>query len=731
MRLRFFASILLVCALLTVARGPVLAGEPAWSAPARAEAAQQRGEARVEAELLIHPDREERLEAGVWFRLAPGWHLYWRNPGESGLPTQLRFHSSAGDSVDREAAFRWPAPALFEEAEGTISTYGYADEVMISAYLPTPEPGGRIAVEADLLVCKDECIPARFELSRAVDGGEANAAAHRALFAKAEARLPRPAAAAGLDIRVDALALSDGPGAEPGRPFRAQLGLECDGCELSAAHFFPYGSDALEVAPPVEALSQVGPGQFSLPIHGEVWTDGDRELAGVLVLEQADGSETAIEVALPFVATPAVPPAAIPPPPPPAFLAWIEALALALLGGLILNLMPCVLPVLAIKACSVAEMAERSRRELLGHGLAYTAGVLLSMLALGTVVLVLRGAGSAVGWGFQFQEPLFVAVVASVVVAFALNLFGVYEIELGTGALGNLGSDAHGWQRSLFEGLLAVVLATPCSAPFLGTAVGFAFASSGPAILSIFLAIGLGLAAPYLAISTIPGLARFLPRPGAWMLQLRVGLGFALLATTLWLLWVVGRSAGSDAIIALATFLLVLAFALWVFGLLQHSERVGVRRMAACGVLIFALAGLDTVSLEPKPSGAQSTDEQGKSWARPFDPAAIQSALVRGKPVFVYFTADWCITCKVNEQGVLRDEGIRERMRQLEYQVFRGDWTQRDERVRQELARFGRAGVPLYVVYDPNQPTDPKVLPELLSVGLLDEALIAAAGSLP
>ncbi|GAG15138.1 unnamed protein product, partial [marine sediment metagenome] len=243
------------------------------------------------------------------------------------------------------------------------------------------------------------------------------------------------------------------------------------------------------------------------------------------------------------------------------------AFGLALLGGLILNLMPCVLPVLAIKVFHVAELAHRSRREVISHGAAYTVGVVASMLALAAVVVGLRSAGTAVGWGFQFQEPLFIAAMATLLVVFALNLFGVFEVTFQPGA--GLAAEATGLKRSFFEGLLAVILATPCTAPFLGTAVGFAFASSGPVIFAMFAAIGLGLAAPYAAITLVPAWGRLIPRPGAWMLQVRRALGFSLVATVVWLLWVLGRSVGVDVQAVVLGYLVAIAFLAWLFGVLQ------------------------------------------------------------------------------------------------------------------------------------------------------------------
>ncbi|MDH4016146.1 MAG: thioredoxin family protein, partial [Actinomycetota bacterium] len=410
------------------------------------------------------------------------------------------------------------------------------------------------------------------------------------------------------------------------------------------------------------------------------------------------------------------------------------AIALALVGGLILNLMPCVLPVLAIKVFSVAELAERDRAEVVRNGLAYTAGILASMGALAAVVLGLRAAGTAVGWGFQFQSPAFIAFVALVLVAFALNLFGTWEIRWTGGALADVGRESTGLERSFFEGLLAVVLSTPCSAPFLGTAVGFAFAGPAMGVVAIFMAIGLGLAAPFLIVTLVPGAAAFVPRSGAWMIQLRRALGFALLATVVWLLWIVGQTGGVGGMTALVATLLAFSFGLWVFGALQQTGHSALTGFAAMAVVAVALAGLNVIGFSPESRSAEGgaeahtgkTEVDDGGW-RAFDPGAIEAALAAGQPVFVAFSADWCITCKVNERMVLARDDVQSELDRHGFVRFKADWTERDEGIRLELARHGRAGVPMYLVYDPSAPDAPTVLSEILSTGDVVEALQAAA----
>ena len=408
-------------------------------------------------------------------------------------------------------------------------------------------------------------------------------------------------------------------------------------------------------------------------------------------------------------------------------LAW--ALVLGLLGGLILNLMPCVLPVLAIKVFGIADLARAERSHVVKHGVAYLAGVLASMAVLAGVVVALRAAGTAVGWGFQLQDPAFLAVICTVLVIFAMNLFGVFEITLqpsGPGPSSQAGPAKPA--RSFFEGTLAVVLATPCTAPFLGTAVGFAFASEAAVIFAVFASVGVGLAAPYVLVTLVPGWSRFIPRPGAWMLRVRQALGFSLLATVVWLAWVAGRAIGINAEALLLAHLIAIAFLVWIFGAVQAAARPVATRVVAVVTAVLAVVSLAVLPLAPQerdPSTLQGSSSDGIDWLA-FDPVAIERARAAGRPVFVDFTADWCITCKVNEALVLSDEAVREELVRWDFASFKADWTLRDDAITRALAQWGRAGVPMYLVYpaDPTKP--PQLLPELLTLGATLEALRVA-----
>ncbi len=712
-------------------------------------------DARVEARLYVETDTVQpgqKFRLGVYLTLDRGWHVYWRNSGQSGIPTRL----SWGIDGAQVGPIQWPFPEVFREADGFITTYGYAREVLlISDAEFAPGVHGEIdaRVDAEFLVCEVQCIPGEVHLRRTIRVEAAPALADpetHAFFEEWASRVPRDPAALGVELEA-VYSLS---AIRPGDAFRAALAVRAcgepgagpetcakllPGTRDATNAFVPDRSDGVELAATGGDTPDFLAGGFLLTLSGRAAADApaeaDGRLRGVLAISRDDAKQY-VEVDLPMPRAPAgASVLALESP-------WLEpvafenpalavplwrALLLALAGGLVLNLMPCVLPVLAIKVFGVAELAHQRRGVVIRHGVAYLAGVLATMLALALVVAALRAAGTSVGWGFQFQEPLFVAAVAAVLVVFALNLFGVFEIGFDATRLAGAGAGAVGARRSFFEGLLAVVVATPCSAPFLGTAVGFAFASPWPLIVAIFLAIGVGLALPFVLVTLVPAWARFIPRSGAWMLHLRAGLGFALLGTVVWLLWIMGRSAGTGAQTALLAYLVVVAAGVWVFGALQRAELAGVARLTSFAFALLAILGLSTLPVAEARPVREGEPASEVVRGRAFSAPEIGAALSRGQPVFVYFTADWCLTCKVNEHVVFADARVQAALAKLGVETFVGDWTRRDEAIRLELARFGKAGVPLDLVFSPSAPDQPIVLPEVLTVDLFLDALAQAA----
>jgi thiol:disulfide interchange protein DsbD len=741
----------------------------------RGEYALDRGEARVVAELLVDATSVaagNRVRVGVLFGLDPGWHIYWRNPGDSGRATELTWRTPDAEI----GPTRWPAPRVFREADGMLTAFGYEDDVLLASDAVVSEDAQgtwRVEVDTAFVVCRIVCVPGRIQLAREIpvtQPGDPAPQVIRDRFDLAASREPRTPES----LNVVLKARTSHNAADAGDDVTLVLEVmscvdddaDCRPWTLDATYaeqaFVPevvsnLGLSALGLSHPPTAPTNGARG-FSLVIAAHAFEDEphiDRQrLRGVVPLARADGMAY-LAVNVPIAHTPHTAGgadvaafeviAALPSPPGDAELEGGAAapigvgapslgiaLVLGLLGGLILNLMPCVLPVLAIKIFGIAELAQAERSHIVQHGLAYLAGVLASMATLAAVVVALRAAGTSVGWGFQLQNPVFLAVVCTILVVFSLNLFGVFEITLqpsGPDLGPSMGPASPA--RSFFEGTLAVVLATPCTAPFLGTAVGFAFAGSGAVIFAVFISIGVGLAAPYLLVTLVPGWARFVPRPGAWMLRVREALGFSLLATVAWLAWVAARTIGVDAQGLLLGHLVAIAFLVWIFGAAQAAARPIAARAIAAATVAFVVVSLASLPLAPTPRDASRTAEpspDGIEWLT-FDPSAIARERAAGRPVFVDFTADWCITCKVNEMVVLSDVAVSDELTRWNFATFKADWTLRDDEIARELAKWGRAGVPIYLVYPADPGKEPKLLPELLTLDATLEALRAAGSA--
>ncbi len=678
-------------------------------------------EPRLVAHLRVAPGGGATWKVGVELVPDEGWHVYWRNPGDTGLAPRIDWQLPGA----RFGEIAWPTPRSFYDADADLRSYGYDHSVVLATTAEVPAGAHTLNVDVDALVCAHLCIPGRFALAAPLDPASPPDPEDRSRLDAAARVVPQAADDSGVAIRLDGAVA-----ASPNRSPRARLlvfpcagagaGAPCDveSAGTSGAALYPYASDVAWVASPPRALPGAG-GAFAVDVDGAWRSDpgaGSPSLAGVVPLRDAAGRDRSVAFDGATLAAADAP--AGPGRPGVGAIAWLRAALLGWLGGLVLNLMPCVLPVLAMKVAALASLATGTRREHVRHAVAYAAGIGVSMLALATVVLALRAAGTAVGWGFQLQEPAFLVGICALLVAFAANLFGAFEIDVDTSRLGAVGSRAPGAGRSFFDGLLATALATPCSAPFLGTAVGFAFASSAPVIVSIFLSIGLGLATPFLLAAAFPGWARRMPRSGAWMADLRSVLGFALLLTVVWLLWVLGQVSGTGAMASALALLLAIAAAGWALGGVQRrGRRLSAAALAAVlgGIAALGIATLDLAPVTAKPAVIAG--------ARPFADAAVRASLDAGRPVFVYFTADWCMTCKVNEKGVLTDDRVAPELERLGYDVYRGDWTRRDETIRAALAELGKAGVPVYALYSPDAPARPQLLPEILTVDTLIDAL--------
>lgn len=627
---------------------------------------------------------------GLQFELAPHWKIYWRSPGDAGYPPRLDWQGSRNLAA---AALAWPAPRRF--AVLGLQTVGYTGRVVLPITARLQHPGEPLALhlQLDYLTCAEICVPYRTTLALDLPAG-AGGGGYAALIARAEAAVPG-------DGRTVGLALA-GAAWRPGNAPMLDLDIRSDR-PLHAPDAFIEGGDGVSFGPP-----QVVPGPapdetvLRLPASGE--TDALGTIPGRrLTVTLVDGTRAMEGTVTPVLGPPRVDLAML-----------LPMLALALLGGLILNVMPCVLPVLALKLLGAIAHGRSAGAVRLGF-VATAGGILASFLALALVAIGLMAGGQAADWGVQFQNPVFLTAMAAVLTLFGCNLWGLFEIPLPRAAA-DFGARFGGRTAlgSFFTGAFATLLATPCSAPFLGTAVGFALATGPGEILAIFLALGVGFAAPYLLVAAVPRLALLLPRPGRWMVTVRRLLGLALGASALWLLWVLSAESGPVAALAVAGLMLLAA------ALTAWRHRPGPRAVAIAGVLAVALAV--PIAVPPPPTIAMRA-----GYWRPFDPAAIAGLVRNGQVVFVDVTADWCLTCKVNERLVLQNPAVRDQLTAPGVIAMRADWTRPSPAIAGYLRRFGRYGIPFNAVYGPAAPAG-RPLPEILTAARVTAALHAAAG---
>jgi thiol:disulfide interchange protein DsbD len=677
----------------------------------------------------------ESLQIGLKLQHIPHWHTYWRNPGDSGLPTTLQFTLPPGASTGE---IEWPAPKRLPL--GPLVNYGYEDELLLPLHFTAPQtalPGSTLTVKAQArwLVCNDVCIPedATLELNLPVVGTsiEPGSTAHSALFAQAEARQPVPLREWKLQAQVagrDVLLLMEPESAEA----KAQLAT------LPEVHVFPFAEQTLETARHEPFRTPTGYAIKLQLMEGAKLPD---TLDGVAVLQAGEapvwgGAQRAAEFSAPVQAVSAInlPDGAqrlgsasatasqAAQMGARANLGWFTALLFAFLGGMVLNLMPCVFPVLSIKLLSLAQHHD-TPHTLRTHALAYTGGVVLSFLALAAALIGLREAGSAIGWGFQLQEPGVVFVLALLFFVIGLNLMGAFEFgHLVPQGLANWRSQRPS-ADAFAAGVLAVVAASPCTAPFMGAALGYAITQSAAVGLSVFAALGLGMALPYVVLVLTPGWRNKLPRPGPWMLHLKQALAFPMFATVVWLVWVLGQQAGMDGAGAVLMALVGLAFVVWLGGFALARRWPGRVASVALVAALLAWAWPQQQLVTDTHGGSEGTSAEAQ-WL-PYDEAVIEERVAKGQPVFVDFTAAWCVSCQVNKRLVLHRDDTMAAFAKANVQLMRADWTHRDERITAALAKLGRNGVPAYLLVRPGR--EPLLLPEVLTQQIVKEALATLA----
>ncbi len=661
----------------------------------------------LSVELLVPPAQlvpGQSFTAGLHFKLEPHWHVYWLNAGDSGEPPRLSWTLPAGISV---GAMQFPAPKRLPL--GPLMDFGYEDEVVfpVAMHVAPTVPAGRpvtLTAKVDWLVCREVCLPGKATLgvqrpvgtsAGTIDAGAAS------LIARFVAREPQP-------LVGQAHFSTSG----------ARLTLEAQtGRAETSAQFFPWDQTQIAnaAAQPVRATAT---GLQIELTRDENAAKPPAELHGLLVVgEPGAGPLRAYEVhAVPGVIRGPAPAGGR------GAAGLVRAVGLAFLGGIILNLMPCVFPVLFIKGLSLVQSSQQERGRMRAHGWVYTLGIVISFWLVVGLLLGLRAAGHRLGWGFQFQSPAFLAVMALFLFFLALSLAGQFEIGLSLTSAGGELANRGGYAGSFFTGVLAMVVATPCTAPFMGAAIGYALGASSLVSFGVFTALGLGLAAPYLLLAYNPAWTRLLPRPGAWMEVLKQAIAVPIFATVIWLVWLFTLSSGANALLGLLGGFLLLAVAGWILG--RWPARTTATLVAVI-VLLLAVAlpvvAVNMLGVEPAASG-KAASAKGNDWV-PFAPDVVEKYRAAGRPVLVDFTASWCLSCQVNERVVLDRADVQQRLRASGVVLVKADWTRHDESIGTALAALGRSGIPAYALYPARPGAPAQLLPEVLSPGIIYSAL--------
>jgi thiol:disulfide interchange protein len=646
-------------------------------------------------------------QAGLYFKLEPGWHVYWQNAGDSGEPPHIKWTLPAGVTA---APLQFPAPKRLPL--GPLMDFGYENEVLFPfsfdvAKATKPGPAA-LSAHVDWLVCREVCIPGKADLARTV----------RISPGPPTASMASPSDQEIWDRLANLLPKSFPNGDQAvfqPTPTGFRLAITT-GQREAQAEFFPEDQNILNNPAP-QTVTQTSTGLVLDLKKDPNLTANPAQLKGVLELS---GARNYVIAAVPgSVAAPPVPSAF-------SFGALASTAFFAFLGGLLLNLMPCVFPVLFLKGLALVNSGAEERHKLRTHGFVYALGILVSFWALVALLLGLRAAGATLGWGFQFQSPVFLLLMAGLLFFLGLSLAGQFEIGLTLTSAGGSLAAKQGYAGSFFTGVLAVVVATPCTAPFMGTAIGYALAQPAGVTFAVFTALALGLAAPYVALTLFPAWARLLPKPGVWMDILKQAISVPIFITVIWLAWVLAQAYGAAMLVALLSSFLLLAIAGWFLG------RWPAKRWAtviACltifTVLIASITAPKELAVAPSTTSPSSSSESSAprsgAW-QPWSADAVQHALAAGQPVFVDFTASWCLSCQVNERIALNQPQVQQAFSSANVALFRADWTREDPAITEALTALGRSGVPVYALYSPGQ-TDPQLLPQVLTPGIVVDAV--------
>ncbi len=666
--------------------------------------------------------------AGLYFKLEPGWHVYWKNAGDSGEPPRMKWTLPTGITA---GPLQFPAPKRLPL--GPLMDFGYEDEVLFPFTLNIAsniaQSPAVLHAKVDWLVCREVCIPGKAELetTRPVTGEAPKAATvepDAKLYWRLYNRVP-PAPPATLKA-----------GFKP-TPTGFRLAVQTGQKETQAA-FFPADQNILDNPAPQKVTPTANGLMLDLKKDANL-TANPAKLRGVLELSDGRAYDISAPAGAPAPATPDSESAAPEPaasassnnaaptvntaPAAPAAPGLARITALAFLGGLILNLMPCVFPVLFLKGLALVQSGAEERHRLRTHGLVYTAGILVSFWILVGALLALRGAGARLGWGFQFQSPVFLSLMAGLLFFLGLSLAGQFEIGLSLTSAGGSLAAKQGYTGSFFTGVLAVIVATPCTAPFMGVAIGYALAQPAAVTFAVFTALALGLAAPYAILTLQPAWTRILPRPGAWMEILRQAVSIPIFGTVIWMAWVLANSYGATVLAALLLGFLLIAIAGWFLG------RWPAKRWSTISAAIILLGVVTLCYVAPNEFAETPSDRHSQVYLtgetthwEPWSPDAVGRYQSQGRPVFVDFTASWCLSCQVNERVALTKPEVMKAFADAHVALLKADWTQHDDAITDTLAKLGRSGVPAYALYVPGE-ANPRLLPEVLTPGIVTDAI--------
>ena len=689
-RIRLYRPLLIICLALFSARVTAMQADTGSVVTPHVRASLVSEQRSIEA--------GQAFLVALHFDIIDGWHTYWKNPGDSGSPPQLQWALPPGFTA---GAIQWPYPERLPV--GPLMNYGYSHEAWMLVRINAPDviESGQITLSAsaEWLVCQETCIPEKGRLSLSLTvaaQGESQPSTSHARFQAVQQRVPQPAPwPSHIRVRKNEIDL------------RLRIG-RADSARLRDVYFFPADYGIVEHA--AQQILTISEQDVSLQMRrGDLKARPLNKLRGVLVLTErsADGKITrAFEIDSARATGQASQPA------------WL-ILSFALLGGLLLNIMPCVFPILSLKALSIVQTAAQAPAMVRRNGYVFTLGVLISFACIAGALLVLRAGGEAIGWGFQLQSPAFVLTLTWLIFAMGLLFSGLWSFGESWMGIGQNLTAQRSYLGAFFTGVLAVIVATPCTAPFMGTALGYAVTQPAWIGMSIFLCLGLGMALPWLLISLWPGLSRQLPKPGAWMERVRQALAFPLYATVAWLIWVLAQQVDRPGLLSALLSLVLIALGLWFW----QSTRGAGRAWRITAVITLLLVAFFMGGLLWKLEPASAVPAAGQQTSERYDADTLARYRAEGRPVLVNFTAAWCITCLVNEKVVLGTAEIQAELRDKSVVYIKADWTSRDPAITAVLEHYGRSGVPLYLFFPPGPQREAIVLPNILTRAIVRQAL--------